>query len=149
MHTELTKLTSSIEGVQAKAKWYKQTAIWALFVSMIALTLSQLPPIKTWIPKYDLSAEINNSLGVPLWIGIPGYKLFIDLKNTGNRSLDISNFELDVTYPNGTHRRIESRTYLKESPGQQNSINWVFGNCCGMPQDIVVSKPKLFSGAAP
>ncbi len=114
--------------------WYKQTAVWAVIISVIALILSQLPPIGAWIPRNDVKAEINKRIGLPSMIGIPGYLIIIDLTNTGNRSLTISNLKLEVVYPNSTATHIEAQSYLKILSGQPE------------PQSFPITSIKLNAG---
>jgi hypothetical protein len=98
--------------------WYKQTTVWAVIISVMALVLSQLPPVVTWIPKNQTKVEIGNKIWVGNNIGIAGYQVLIDLENNGNRNLTISNFELQVVYPNATVKLIKADSYLKNLPGQ-------------------------------
>jgi hypothetical protein len=103
-------------------KWYKQTSVWAVIISVIALILTQLPPIVTWIPSNDVTTEVGARIGLPTQIGIPEYQILLDLKNTGNRSMTISNLELEVIYPNNTVKQVRSESYLKILAGQPSPL---------------------------
>lgn len=98
--------------------WYKQTSIWGLIISVLALVLSQLPSILSWVPRYEVSAELSSRVGLPTYMGIPAYQLFIDVKNKGNRQVSVSDFTLDVEYPNGTKKTLVAQSYTKITPGQ-------------------------------
>jgi hypothetical protein len=104
--------------------WYKQTAVWGVIISVTALLLSQLPPIVAWVPSKHVSAEVGSRIGLPNAIGIPGFQMFIDLKNSGNRAIDISNLTLDLTYPNGNVRHLRAQAYSKILSGQPNAIDF-------------------------
>ena len=99
--------------------WYKQPAVWAIVISILAITLSQLPPISTWVPKTDLTAEIGDKIALPTNMGIPGYQFLIDLDNTGNRSLTLSNLKVDLLWPNGVVKQAPVGSYF--SPSDANA----------------------------
>jgi hypothetical protein len=109
---------------EATMAWYKQTAVWGLALSVTAMVLSQLPPIKSWIASDKVATEISSRLGLPNTLGIPAFQVFIDLKNSGNRPISITNLVLDITYPNGTVRRVKAQSYSKIVSGQTNSIEF-------------------------
>jgi hypothetical protein len=144
MESKMTDETEEKHGQQqvkekpkrkhSATKWYRQTAFWAVIISVIALILSQLPPIRTWIPNQDVKIEVGNRIGFPSNMGIPGYQILVDLKNTGNRSLTISNLGLEVTYPNGTAKRVDAISYIKILPGQSE------------PQSFPITSIKLNAG---
>jgi len=111
------------EKQQPKTRWYRQTTIWAIIISVVALLLSQFPHIRAWIPKNDIKVEIGNRITIRPVLGISGYDIVIDLKNIGNRRLNISNLGLELVYPNGTTRHVPAESYLRVLAGQTESQN--------------------------
>ena len=95
--------------------WYKQTTVWAVIISVVAIVFSQVPPIITWIPRDDLKVEIGSRIDLPNNIGIPGYQFLIDLENNGNRSRTVSSFRLEVVYPSGKAKLIFADSYVRLS----------------------------------
>lgn len=91
--------------------WYKRPAVWAVALSLIAIILSQLPKISNWIPRADLNVEFGSTVGLPTDVGIPGYQLFVNLENSGNRKLNLSDFKLDLVLPNGDHKQLDATSY--------------------------------------
>lgn len=108
---------------QPTTKWYKQPAIWAVIISVISLILSQLPPVTAWIPKEDIKVEIGNVIGLPNNLGITGYQILVDLRNIGNRSLNISNFGLEIVYPNSTLKYVEADSILRTISDQTQTVS--------------------------
>ena len=100
--------------------WYKQPpAVWAVVISIVAIVLSQLPPLSTWLPQAELTAEIGDKIALPTNIGIPGYEFLVDLDNTGNRSLTLSNFRVELLWPNGTVKQAPAVSYFSPSDNGQ------------------------------
>jgi hypothetical protein len=79
--------------------WFERTEVWAVLVSILAIALSQLPPIRTWFASNKISVEVGSRIGLPNTVGISGFQVFLDLKNSGNRSVTVSKFILELTYP--------------------------------------------------
>lgn len=104
--------------------WYKRTAVWTVLISMIAMILSQLPPIGTWILSPKVSAEVGSRIGLPNSMGIPGFQVFLDIKNTGNATISVSSLLLDLTYPNGTLKHLSAQSYAKLVSGQSTAIDF-------------------------
>ncbi len=98
--------------------WYKQTSVWGVVISVIALALTQLPPVGTWITRTKIEVELSKRVGLGNAIGIPGYQIFLNLKNGSNRTVDVAKFHLNLTYPTGARKRIEAQTYVKAISGQ-------------------------------
>lgn len=98
--------------------WYKQTAVWGVIISVLAIVLTQLPPVSNWRARNIIHVELGKRVGLPNTIGIPGYQLFVDLHNKGNRTIDLSKLRLRITYPNNTSKILLAQTYQKITPGQ-------------------------------
>lgn len=104
--------------------WYKQTAVWGLVLSCIALSLSQAPPIATWKARNEINVELGKRIGLPNTLGLSGYQLFVELRNDGNRSADISRLRLSLIYPNGERKTLPAQSYQKIIPGQMAPLEF-------------------------
>ena len=104
--------------------WYKQTAIWGLIISTFALTLSQMPPIGRWLAVNKLSTTVGSRIGLPNTLGVQGVQLFLDISNTGNRTLNISKIRLEVKGPNSSTLEVKAQTYAKILSGQAQPIDF-------------------------
>src|SRR2546423_13466646 len=92
-------------------KWYKQSSVWAVIISVLALILSQLPRITEWFPKTQLEVDIGKEISVPTNLGMPGYYVLVDFDNEGNRTLNLAKFQLEVSWPNGSTRTVDESYY--------------------------------------
>jgi hypothetical protein len=114
--------------------WYKSSSFWSISIAVIALILTQLPPIIQWSPKIDLAIQHDNSIGVNNAIGIIGHNLTIELSNAGNRTLNIERIELEVSAPNGTKRILSAESF---SPSSANG-----GQVINLPVNSIKLKPQ-------
>jgi len=60
-------------------------------------------------------------MAIPDQLGIPEYQLFVSVKNSGNRTLQISSLSLEMTYPSGKQKSIPAQEYLTFLSGQQSA----------------------------
>lgn len=72
---------------------------WSLAISVVALMLSQLPPIKNWIAHISIESKIGEQVGISNQFGIIDIGAQVFLTNTGNRELSVSRIELLLHSP--------------------------------------------------
>lgn len=84
--------------------WYREPSAWGSIVAVVALVLSQLPPIKTWFSSPRIQTYIGGRLSLPHEVGIPKYDLMISLRNESDRSVVLSDLTLTVNYPDGASK---------------------------------------------
>ncbi|CAN5906836.1 hypothetical protein BH20PSE1_BH20PSE1_20790 [soil metagenome] len=99
-----------------------------MIISITALVFSQLPPVGTWINRIQVDAVVGRRIGLDNAIGIIGYQIFIDLKNSGNRTANLTKPRLHVTYPNGTIKKLEAQFYSKIIAGQDTPLQFPITN---------------------
>ena len=101
--------------------WDKHAAIWSTLLSLIAIILSQLPPITTWVAHREVKSELSRFVTFPTNIGIPSLELFLKLENSGNRPASISDIKISLRYPNGTEKEMPAEYYTRtnEADGSQ------------------------------
>ncbi|MBW1745424.1 MAG: hypothetical protein JRJ25_03535 [Deltaproteobacteria bacterium] len=103
--------------------WYKNTSIWSALLAALAILLTQLPPISSWLPKPKLEIIHADKVGINNNIGIIGFNLPIELDNKGNVPLDVTKIYFEVIAPNGTQKTYIAESYAKPSTGGAPSIN--------------------------
>ena len=97
--------------------WYKNTSIWSAIIAVIAIFLSQLPPIKNWIPNDNLTLKYGDRITVNNAIGLTGYHVNLGLNNDGNTSLKIESIALAVKGPSGVEKRYIAETLSTPTAG--------------------------------
>lgn len=98
-------------------KWYKNTSVWSTIIAICALALSQLPPVKNWIPNAELHVEHTDRIAINNNIGLIGHNLGIELENRGNRGITVYDIEMRLTTPNGAKKTLPAQTYTKSNNG--------------------------------
>ena len=136
---------SKTEKQPATTKWYRQPAVWAVAISITAMILSQLPPVKTWIPKIDVTVEVNESIAFPIVMGMSACQVFVAFKNRGNRGATISNLEFEIHSPTPSHatKHLKARSFIRPVPGQDpQSLPMSSIELCA---DCMIGESILFS----
>jgi hypothetical protein len=111
------------------AAWYKSTSVWAVVISIVAMVLSQLPPIVTWIPDPNIKVEHADRILIRNDIGIIAHDLSVELRNVGNTDIQITEMRLDVTHPDGKKVSFNAERFLNTSTGSNpvsSSISSIF-----------------------
>jgi len=91
--------------------------LWLPIILIIfSAALSQLPPMKNW-RKRKLNVKTLGKLTLNHFLGIPKIHMYISLKNTGGRSINVESIEATISEKNG---KIFSLQGLYFSPTNTN-----------------------------
>lgn len=102
--------------------FYLDWQFWAAFVAFLALVLSQLPPVITFLKKRKLTLEKHRLVTVSHRVGAPNLSTFLILKNEGGSSLNIKSIELIVTKDKMEEFQLMGNGYLKNSNDPQYTM---------------------------
>jgi hypothetical protein len=85
-----------IEGAEM---WllFKRASSWSAFFAFVAIILSQSPHIVDWIPSEKIEISAAKSISLDSHLGILSYHIPIAIVNKGNRTVEISKLELEIT----------------------------------------------------
>ena len=73
---------------------YKDWGFWAVLVAILALVLSQLPPVHLLLKRTKLDRELHSRIAWTHAVGNPNANVHIIFDNVGGRSVRIKNVEL-------------------------------------------------------
>ena len=104
--------------------WYKSASLLSTVIAASALLLSQLPPITSWRSQETIQVKISNRIALNNVIGLIGFQILLDLKNSGNRQLNLSNITLEFEYPNSVRKVFKADSYVKILPGNPQPVNF-------------------------
>jgi len=125
--------------------WYKQTSVWAIVISVIAVVFSQLPPVSDWLPKDHLQVDIGNQIALPTILGAQGYFVLVDFDNQGNRAVNLSRIQLEVVWPNGSLRTLDVRYF-----SEPKNDNYFFATTLKLkPQERLVYYLTFYPKSSP
>jgi hypothetical protein len=80
---------------------YLDWAFWAVVTSVVALILSQLPPVHQLIRKKKLTVEMHSRIQITHKVGNPNAGVLMSIRNTGGRKLRFHRISLDLTRDDG------------------------------------------------
>ena len=77
--------------------FYLNWQFWSAVVAIVALALSQLPPVHLWFRPRRIGVEVHNRIQVTHKVGNPNVGMFVSLRNTGGRALRVSGLRVSLT----------------------------------------------------
>lgn len=76
---------------------YLDWQFWSAIVALLALALSQFPPVYLWFRPRRLEVEVHSRLQITHKVGNPNIGMFVSVRNTGGRELRICSMSICVT----------------------------------------------------
>lgn len=97
---------------------YLDWGFWAVVVALLALVLSQLPPVHLMLRPRRLEVEVHSRIQITHHVGNPNIGLFLSIRNTGGRVLRIRKIQIDVERDGKPLGRFPAQNFF-ESPSSQ------------------------------
>lgn len=104
--------------------FYLDWTFWAAIWAVVAIVLSQLPPIHLLLRPKRLEVEVHSRIGVTHKVGNPNANIVVSLRNTGGRELRIRGLGLDITRDGKPLLTLPAQNYF-ELPSSQSSVLFV------------------------
>jgi hypothetical protein len=106
------------------APLYLDWTFWAAVWALVAVVLSQLPPIHLLLRPKRLDVEVHSRIGVTHKVGNPNASVVVSIRNTGGRELRIRGLSLDVARDGNALMTLPAQNYY-ETPSSQSSVLFV------------------------
>lgn len=103
---------------------YLDWQFWAAIAAVLALVLSQLPPVRLWFRPRRLEVEVHSRVQITHKVGNPNVSMFVSVRNTGGRELRIRSIQIVLTRDNTSLGSLPAQNYF-ESPSSQSSVLFV------------------------
>ena len=100
--------------------FYTDMKFWALVVSLLALLLSQLPPVRLW-RRVRLTVEAFSHLFITHKFGNPNAQLHLIVINSGGRQVRVTGISLRVSTNTTEEFMIPAASYLQKQ-GDKEAI---------------------------
>jgi hypothetical protein len=100
---------------------YLQWSFWAVVVAVIAIVLSQLPPIYTLLRRAKLDMELYTSILLTHTVGNPNVRLHLILSNVGGRSIKVKGMTLKLKRDGKDVGVLPAETYYQD-PGSKTTV---------------------------
>lgn len=106
------------------APLYLDWTFWAVIVALLAIILSQLPPVHILLRPKRLEVEVHSRIQVTHQVGNPNVGLYVSIGNTGGRELRIRRLQLDISRDGKSLGTLPAQNYF-ETPSSQSSVLFV------------------------
>jgi len=104
--------------------FYLDWTFWAVVVSLLAIVLSQLPPVHLLLRPRRLDVEVNSRIQVTHHVGNPNFSLFVSIGNTGGCELRVRRLRIEVWRDGMSLGMFPAQNYF-ETPSSQSSVLFV------------------------
>src|SRR5437899_4746900 len=101
--------------------FYLDWKFWAVAVSVLALILSQLPPIHRLLRRAKLDVEAYSRMYLTHKVGNPNAQLHLIISNSGGRELKIKGIALRLRRGTEDEFVLPAQNYL-QSPGDKEAV---------------------------
>lgn len=95
------------------APFYMDWTFWTAVVAVLALVLSQLPPVRVLLRQTRLSMQPYDRLNVTHWLGNPNVNLHVQLLNTGGRPVRVRSLVLELSPDEGAKFSLPAQKYSR------------------------------------
>lgn len=103
---------------------YFDWQFWSAVVAVLAVVLSQVPPIRLWFRPRRLEVEVHSRLLINHKVGNPNVSMFMSVRNTGGRELRIKSLKLALIR-DGLHlSHLPAQNYF-ENPSSTSTVLFV------------------------
>jgi hypothetical protein len=104
--------------------FYLDWTFWTVIVSLIAVALSQFPPIHQLIKPRRLEVEVHSRINLTHKIGNPNVSLHMSMRNNGGRELRVRSIRLNLFRDGKPLLSMPAQNYF-ENQTDQHSILFV------------------------
>ncbi len=102
--------------------FYLDWQFWAALIAFLALVLSQLPPVITFLKKKKLTIEKHRTFTISHRVGCPSLSMFLILKNEGGSSINIKLLKIIITKDKSEEFQLLGNGYLKSPNDPQYTM---------------------------
>lgn len=103
---------------------YLDWQFWSAFIAILALVLSQLPPVYLLFRPRRLEVEVHSRLQITHKIGNPNVGLVLSVRNTGGRELRVRSLQLSISRDGVSLGNFPVQNYF-ETPSSQSTVLFV------------------------
>lgn len=101
--------------------FYLDWKFWSFAVALVALVLSQLPPVHILLRPAKLEAETYSYMHITHKVGNPNAQLHLILSNTGGREVRVRQIDLKFRRDNEDSFSLPAKNYL-QSPSSKEQV---------------------------
>jgi hypothetical protein len=97
--------------------FYLDWTFWTAVIAVLAVILSQLPPVGVLVRRAAMTLEPYDRLNVTHYLGNANINLHVQIRNTGGRAVRVSSLSLEVTRDDNHTITLPAQSFTRpESP---------------------------------
>ena len=104
--------------------FYLDWQFWSAVAALLAIVLSQLPPVILWFRPRRLEVEVHSRIQITHKVGNPNLSMYVSITNTGGRTLQVRDMSLSL-FRDGEHLGVFPAQNYFETPSSQQSVLFV------------------------
>ena len=113
----------SVVATAATPYFYSDWTFWQWVVAFLALVLSQLPPLITFLRPGRLKLDVPAKISITHKVGNPNVNMLVSLRNVGGREVRVRSIYVNFTRAKSDPFRIEAQHF--EIPGTTTMLLFV------------------------
>lgn len=107
---------------QVIAPFYADWKFWSFMASVVAIGLSQLPPIHIWLRSARLTVEAYSQMFLNHGFGNPNAQLHLIVQNTGGRKIRVTAITLRFSSTNGQPFALPAANYYQKQGDKETVL---------------------------
>jgi len=111
---------------ETEIPFYLNWTFWAVVVALIAVILSQIPPIKELMKKAKLDLEVYSKISITHKVGNPNLQLHLILTNIGGRNIRIKDISVSISRDEVKLTSLPAQNYLQSQNDQSTLLFTTF-----------------------
>lgn len=104
--------------------FYLDWTFWAALLSLVAIVLSQLPPVHLLLRPKRLAVEVHSRIRVSHMVGNANAGIVVSVRNTGGRTLRIKSLRLAIARDGKSLVTLPGQSYF-ETPTAETAVLFV------------------------
>lgn len=106
--------------------FYLNPRVWTAIVAVLALILSQLPPVRLLFRGRKVAINAPEIIIITYVFGNINFSFLLSLHNVGGRKVTISKLNVAVRDPEGTRWNLPQQTYSRSTSPDPSTIKQDF-----------------------
>lgn len=118
---------------------------WSAIAALIAIALSQVPPIRLWFKKGKIKCDAYARMHITHTVGNPNVQWHLLIENIGGRTIRINNINLNFHRIGGKPFSIHAQNFFRTSDAKESLMFTPFRLSPGEEWNHVLAFYELFS----
>ena len=95
--------------------FYLDWSFWAMIVALLAVVLSQIPPIRLLLKRSKIDFEVYSKINITHKVGNPNLQLHLIISNIGGRKIKIKGITAKIIRDTNLVAALPAQNYLQNS----------------------------------